>query len=214
MASEAFRAFQYNLEDVKRLIESHGALSGTGQGRRGLGHITRSGVVMLCAAWELYLEQVVIEGLKFAVTFTGSPDSLPLPVQKELSSFVRKHKNELKPLQLSGEGWKSLLQGHASTIVERFNTPKSSPTDDMFNKLLGLSNLSECWTIGADAVDKFVSARGDIAHRGRHSDYVKIWQLQNQKNDIFSAAIDTDGCVAEYVRDNFSVPRKPWNAVN
>lgn len=60
MASHAFGAFQYNLVDVERLIESHGALSGTGQGRRGLGHLTRAGVVLLCAAWELYLEHVLL----------------------------------------------------------------------------------------------------------------------------------------------------------
>ena len=47
MSSAAFGAFQFNLVDVDRLVKSHDALSGTGQGRRGLGHITRSSVVML-----------------------------------------------------------------------------------------------------------------------------------------------------------------------
>jgi hypothetical protein len=42
------------LTDVERIIVSHAQLNHKGLGRRGLGHITRSGILMLCAAWELY----------------------------------------------------------------------------------------------------------------------------------------------------------------
>jgi len=211
MASQSFGAFEYNLVDVQRLIESHGALSGTGQGRRGLGHITRSGVVMLCAAWELYLEHVLVEGLRFGVAPAGGPGDVPKPVQKQLSRIVKEHKNELKPLELAGEGWRAVLLDHAESKVNSLNTPKAGPVNQLFNKLLGVEELSACWNIGADAVDEFVSARGDIAHRGRHAAYVRIWQLDAYRNSIRSAAIDTDNRVAEHIRDNFPVNRKPWN---
>lgn len=213
MASSAFGAFQFNLVDVDRLIESHGVLSGTGQGRRGLGHVTRGGVVMLCAAWELYLEHVLLEGLRFAIYSTGSPADLPTPVQKELSGFVKGHKHELKPLQLSGDGWRDVLGDRATNLVGDLNTPKAGPVNQLFNRLLGIEQLSACWSIGADAVDEFVTARGDIAHRGRHSGYVQMGRLRTHKENMHSAAVDTDNCVAKYVRDNFPVPRKPWNAI-
>lgn len=214
MASNAFGSFQYNLVDVDRLIESHTHLSGTGQGRRGLGHITRSGVVMLCAAWELYLEDVLLEGIRFAIDNTQEVDELPSSVQKELSRFVKGHKHDLKPLQLAGDGWRNVLEDHAINLVNSLNTPKAGPINDLFSRFLGMEELSSCWGIGADAIDDFVTARGDVAHRGRHSDYVQIWQLGNHKDNIYSAAVDTDNYVAVYIRDNFPIQRKPWNAIN
>lgn len=214
MASDAYGAFQYNLVDVDRLIESHRILSGTGQGRRGLGHVTRSAVIMLCASWELYLEHVVLEGLRFSLRSTSTPSELPMLVQKELSSFVKSHKHELKPLHLSGDGWRDVLEDHATNLIDSLNTPKAGPVNNLFSRILGIEKLSDCWAIGADAVDNFVSARGDIAHRGRHSDYVQMWRLQTHKQNICSSAVDTDNCIAEYVRDHFPVPRKPWNAIS
>ena len=70
---------------------------------RGLGHITRSGVLMLCAAWELYLEELLIESARVIVDRAASPDDLPEKVQKEIAKTVRDSKHELKPLQLAGE---------------------------------------------------------------------------------------------------------------
>ncbi len=59
MPSESFKEFQQNLTDVKRLVSLHNNLSrpnGTGtRGKRGLGHLTRGGIVLLCAAWERYV---------------------------------------------------------------------------------------------------------------------------------------------------------------
>jgi hypothetical protein len=95
MASNAYGAFQYNLVDVDRLIESHGILSGTGQGRRGLGHVTRSAVIMLCASWELYLEHAVLEGLRFALQSTSSPDELPIPGNHTGKSHGKSHGREI-----------------------------------------------------------------------------------------------------------------------
>jgi len=50
MPSTSFLKFETNmLTDVDRIISSHTQLNHDGRGRRGLGHITRSGVLMLCA---------------------------------------------------------------------------------------------------------------------------------------------------------------------
>jgi len=45
-----FNTFRYNLVEVNQCIESHKALKGTTQGKYGLGNITRSTGVTLCAA--------------------------------------------------------------------------------------------------------------------------------------------------------------------
>lgn len=99
MPSNALAKFESNLlVDVDRLIESHGQLNHQGMGRRGLGHITRSGVLMLCAAWELYLEEVLVESARIIIDRAASPDDLPRKVQQEIAKAVRESKHELKPL--------------------------------------------------------------------------------------------------------------------
>ncbi|WP_197030545.1 HEPN domain-containing protein, partial [Halomonas sp. BC04] len=109
MPSASFRKFENNLLiDVDRIIDSHYHLNHDGGGKRGLGHITRSGVLMLCAAWELYIEEVLLEGVDYFTHQLDSPKGLPKPVQKEIARSVKEAKHDLKPLELAGEGWKDL----------------------------------------------------------------------------------------------------------
>lgn len=75
-----FNMFRYNLVEVNRLIKLHEALKGTTQGKKGLSHITRSIVVTLCAAWEMYVEHVALEGVDPLTDHVHTPDKLPLPV--------------------------------------------------------------------------------------------------------------------------------------
>jgi hypothetical protein len=115
MPSSALIKFENNmLVDVDRIIQSHGQLNHDGMGRRGLGHITRSGVLMLCAAWELYLEELLIESARIFIRRAHSPGQLPQPVQKEIAKVVRESKHELKPLELAGDGWKIIYDNHCN----------------------------------------------------------------------------------------------------
>lgn len=65
MSSTAFTEYTKNLKDVHRLILLHRNLSGNDRGKRALGHLTRGGLLLLCASWERYIETVVIEGAEF-----------------------------------------------------------------------------------------------------------------------------------------------------
>ena len=76
MPSKALGTFEYNMDDVHRLVQAYEALKPTGQGRRGLGHLTRSSIVTLCACWEQYIEDVIIEGVTHFTDQIDSPDSL------------------------------------------------------------------------------------------------------------------------------------------
>ena len=210
MPSGAFSNFEFNLVDVDRLIENHYALSPTGQGKRGLGHINRSGVVMLCAAWELYIEQILLECAK---KFTGSmdlPSQLPLYVQKSLSRFVKEAKHELKPLQLAGAGWKQVYHDHVIHKTDRFNTPTSANIDQLFKSLIGIDDMSQLWSVGVGPIDKFVSVRGDIAHRGRQAAYVRRWTLENYRERIRAVAVDTDNQTGQDMKNLLPTNRKPW----
>lgn len=210
MPSSALAKLKNNLIDVDRLIEAHTAL-GTGQpGRHGLGHITRSGVVMLCGAWELYAEQVLVEAVRVVADRLDLPDQLPVPARKRLSAHVKGAKNELKPLELAGTGWKTVYVRDALDVAAGVNTPKSHILDEqLFTPFVGCL-VSTCWTCGADAVDDFVSVRGDIAHRGRDADYVTIWRLRDYRAMIFKVAIETDNHMANEVKSISPTHRIPW----
>ena len=212
MPSNAFRKFERNmLVDVDRIVEAHGNLNHNGRGRRGLGHITRGGVLMLCAAWELYVEEVIREGVQFFVASVDLPNALPKDVQKELSRAVKESKHDLKPLELAGEGWKNLYRNHAQETLTRLNTPKSGNLDSLFKRFLGVPSISATWTKGAQTINDFVGVRGDIAHRGRDAHYVKIGKLSEYKDVISSAAIDTDNYLSEFLRDSTPGGARPWN---
>ncbi|WP_205407777.1 HEPN domain-containing protein [Thiohalospira halophila] len=197
------------LEDVDRLISSHGDLNHDGMGRRGLGHITRSGILTLCAAWELYLEEVLVESARFLIQRTDAPRDLPLPVQKELAKLVKEAKHELKPLELSGDGWELVYDHHATSSANSLNTPKSTRIDPLFERIIGIRGLSGVWSIGREQVDHFVRVRGDIAHRGRDAGYIRINDLEEYRAKIVSAVVDTDHAMADHIQKN-SEGGSPW----
>ncbi len=215
MPSSALLKFESNmLVDVDRIIQSHSDLNHEGMGRRGLGHITRGGVLMLCAAWELYLEEVAIESARIFVDRIDSPDQLPLPVQKEISKVVKDSKHELKPLELAGDGWATVYQNHVGQSVSLLNTPKSTNLNPLYKRLLGIEEISSTWSAGAQEINSFVSARGDIAHRGRDAGYVTINTLQEYRTLVVQAVTDTDNGLADFLRDNTPQNRAVWRRRN
>ena len=215
MPSQGLQKFESNLlVEVDRLIQSHGVLNHTGRGRRGLGHITRSGVLMLCAAWELYVEEVLIECVKYIAEHCPTPHQLSLNTQKELSKATKDSKHELKPLELSGDGWRTVFINHAQTTISTLNTPKSTILDPIFKRFLGVAELSSHWSIGPDGVNKFVNARGDIAHRGRDTQYVTIDSLRGYREQVITTVTETDNFLANHVQETCPDRHSPWRRRN
>lgn len=211
MSSQAFRSFKYNLVDVDRLRQAHGLLHNGEQGRKGLGHITRSGVVMLCAAWEHYCEALIRESAVYLCNQLNSPIELPKDVQKEISKAVKESSHELRPLHLSGDGWKQVYQDHTNALLNGLNTPKSGKLNDHFKRLTGIAKVSGAWSQGENTLDTFVSVRGDIAHQGRHANYVTVVNLGTYRDQIRLYAVETDNAISAYLKMATGKNNKPWN---
>jgi hypothetical protein len=210
MSSKAFRSFKYNLVDVDRLRQAHSLLHNGAQGKKGLGHITRSGVVMLCAAaWEHYCEALIRESAIYLCNQLNSPIELPKDVQKEISKAVKESHHELRPLHLSGDGWKQVYQDHTNVLLSALNTPKSGKLNDHFKRLTGIVKVSSAWSQGENMLDTFVSVRGDIAHHGRHANYVTIADLGDYRDQIWLYAVETDNSISTYLKQ--VTRNKPWN---
>ena len=211
MPSNALAKFQnYMLKEVQRIIQSHNTLNHDGGGRRGLGHITRSEILMLCASWELYVEELAIEVADYLSDRANAPKQLPLEAQKELARFVREHKHDLKPLELAGGGWEEVYKAHVKEVIGGLNTPKASPIDEIYRKLLGWEEPSRNWTMGTDFINGFVKVRGDIAHKGSDANYVRINDLREKYvAGIRATVIEHDNAACDFVCNN-TVGGRPW----
>lgn len=210
MPSSAFGSFRYNVVDVARLIQSHAQLHNGAPGKKGLGHITRSGIVMLCASWELYVEDLLVEAAEIICNRASAAHSLPLDSQKELSKHVKESKHELKPLDLSGTGWRKVFVDHVKAKCASLNTPKAGPLDDLFHRSIGLASLSTSWTCGAQAINDFVGVRGEIAHKGRSAPYVSVAALRSYLDLIKKVTMESDNCVRSHII-SVAGPSRPWN---
>jgi len=213
MPSNALAKFEHSMmKDVDRIIDTHTGLLTGDKGKKALGHLTRAGVLLLCAAWELYIEEVLIEAVSACRDKASGPDDLPKTVQKAIAKHVADSKHELKALALAGDGWKAMYLEIANEAVVSLNTPKKHNIDQLFLNLVGISELSSCWSKGPMAINDFVEARGDVAHRGSDSGYIKISKLRDvYKPNICLSAIETDNAVTTYIRGAFNPKSYPWN---
>jgi hypothetical protein len=210
MPSKAYTEFKSNIIDVDNLIANHATLNTGNRGKKGLGHITRSGIVMLCATWELYIESLLCESLKILVDRKSTPKDLPTLVKKSLSKLVKEDKHDLKPLELAGDGWRTTLTNYAKAETDILHSPKSEKIDTLYKRYLGILNFSDQWTTSAADLDNFVSKRGEIAHKGRQAKYIKIGELKNDKEIINSLVTETDQIVLTYLISLDPAVNQPW----
>ena len=210
MASAAFNEFKFNILDAKRLQQAHDLMSNGDKGRKGLGHITRSGVVMLCAAWERYNEAVIIESVKHLASQISDPQTLPKDVRLYLSEIARNSKHNLMPMMLAGEGWRSMFITQAENETYSLNTPKSSNLIPLYKKLIGIKDVTTLWTGGAIPIDRIVSVRGDIAHKGRNAPYIKAIQLESYIYLVRTLTAEHDNKLCDYLKQINSSNYQPW----
>jgi hypothetical protein len=210
VASCAFKEFRYNVLDAKRLLKVHRVLSAGTPGKKGLGHITRSGVVMLCAAWECYHESVIVEAVDHLTRAVRDPNNLPLPVRKHLSAVAKQGPHELKPMELAGDGWRTLYVASATDEVTALNTPKLGKLKALYERYIGIVNIASFWTIGAEPIDDFVSARGEIAHNGRGAPYIGAVALERYIKIIQATASEHDNRLCDELKVTGGGAYQPW----
>jgi len=212
MPSIAYRTFKDNLVDVNRLREAHAELAATGRGKRGLGHITRSAIVTLCACWEQYAEDLILEAAIYIKDRVDSPDDLPKHVQKVLSGKVVNAKHKLKPLELAGLGWKNVYVNYAEIDVGNMHSPKAEHIQKLMLDYLGISDkVYEAWAHGNKVkIDKFVNLRNSIAHRGRRAGkYIKFNDVGTSVELIHCTVVETDNFLSDYLTEYLG--QRPWN---
>ena len=211
MPSQSYSIFQNLLVDVDKIIKTYNILKDNGKNLGGLGHLSRSGILMLCAAWETYNEELLLETIDVICNHVDNASLLPVKVKKTISTKIRADRNEIMPIELTGFGWKNYWKIEAEKEVQALNTPKSDKLKILFHRYTGIDDITSFWENYSDyEIDNFVSLRGGIAHKGRNAKNVRIDSLKNYYEIIKLTVIDTDSYLAEHIKNNYIKSGYPW----
>jgi hypothetical protein len=178
MPSKSRARFDENCKDVERLLQIHLDLAGNTPGRKyGVAVLNKSAIVMICAYWEAYNEDVLHEAIEHVAAHAASADRLPPHLREVVAKTLRSDQNKLAVWDLAGDGWRKVLTNNLQECLRRatdgFNTPKSGKLEWLFRDVLGIQDITTGWKRrgrsskqARDKIDKYVSLRGDVAHRG------------------------------------------------
>lgn len=167
---------------------------------------------MLCAAWERYNEDLLLESITYLSNITADINNLNKQIKKTISAKVRDDKNEIKPIELAGQGWKSVWLNYAKLEAELLNTPKSNKLKSLFSTYLGIPNYTSLWKTSTPTdIDDFVSDRGAIAHNGNKAKYITMTKLRKYQDLIIANVIEIDSKMAIELRNMSGLAALPWS---
>jgi len=166
-----------NLKEVRRLVEIHAAVAGTTRGgKHNVEVLNKSGIVLLVACWEAFVEDLAEVAFRLLLRRASAPTAFPTKVLTLASKRLRDDKDERRVWELAGDGWKTVLRSYQAQVLRRhigkLNTPKPDQIDELFRELLGIEAVSRSWSwhkcrpVKARArLNRLVTLRGAIAHR-------------------------------------------------
>ena len=213
MPSNARTSLDENLKDVERLMALHAQEGGAAPGSRdNLEVLNKSAVVLITSYWEAYCEDIAAEALEHIVLNTPSASGLPVEIKKLVAREIKNSLNELEAWSLSDDGWRTFLRSRLDALKEardrKLNTPKCANIDDLFLSAIGLKNATGGWNWASkitpleakEKLDKYVSLRGEIAHRGNSETSVTKNKVNDYLGFVRKAAAKTGGAVNKHVR--------------
>lgn len=206
MPSNSYIDFLELLEDVEQLRLTHYEYSKGQRGRKRLGYLTRSATVMLCAAWERYNENVLLECIDKILLTNIQAASLSKHIKEYLSKRVKEHKNIVYPIELADNGWRNLWKGYAVNETDALNTPNSENLNKLFKRYLGIEEFTLMWhSKSISKVNDFIKIRGEIAHNGSKSKYVRFDTLLNNIDLIVENAIQIDFSLSQHLKTTYNI---------
>jgi hypothetical protein len=205
-SSAARLRFDESCLDIERLLEIHADVGGVNPGRRRrLEVLNKSAVVLLCAFWEAYCEDLAAEAVRYLVQHAADAGQLAKDLRKSIAHELHGAPNELAMWDLADEGWRRVLQTRLDRLQEErnrnLNTPKSQNVDDLFARAIG-NKVSGSWRWkrmsseqARTKLDNFVSLRGDIAHRGRAANAVQRRHVVDALAHVRALVAKTDEAI-------------------
>lgn len=211
MPSKAYGVFQKNIKQVDKMLEAYDDKKLPTPGRKHLDHFTRAALLFLCSAWEVYIEQIALEGAEVIANRAKYPDDLPSPVKKRLSDKVKNASHELEPIRIASN-WKTYYIESVKEQTEKINTPKQGIIQELFNKYLGIKGDELLKKIPKlKLVNGIVTSRGEIAHNVFAEDYLKADLVKEYYDIILELVKGIDIFLWDYLYDVVGTKKKrPW----
>ena len=215
-----FKNLRDNMKDVIRLLEIHERIGGQQRGRRyGMEVLNKSAVVLACANWESFIEDVAKQAMNHVIDNADNWKRLPKLVTQEIAKRLKNDKHELSVWNLAGLGWKKVVRDYRDQVIREelrpFNTPRTSNIDKLFEKLLGIADIrkSWCWQKmsrrkASEYLDEFVRRRGTIAHKGSLDQSVTKAYVEQRVLFLLRLAVKTSNSLWEEVL--LMVDSAPW----
>lgn len=212
MPSKAYGKFQKNLETVQRLIETYEIAKGSrnSKGKGAFDHITRSAIVFLISAFEVYCEDILCESVEVLIASAKDACNLPRAVKKHINAYVRNENNHVPPTSLCDEGWRSVYRQIAKIQADHLNSPKVKNLKEIFEKLLGIFTTSVDSVKSIEKLDGIIEFRGEIVHRVKAAGYVHIEEVIHYLTVINEIVVGIDMLIREHIKNTFTV-KVPWN---
>ncbi len=211
--SQAYWRFIENCKDVERLLELHAEKAGDTPGRkRGVEVLSKSGVVLICAYWEAYVEDICAEALVRLLASIKEPSRLPEDLRMAAARMVRDDKDERAPWSLAGDGWRIACSALLSDRLQRLNNPNSERARVIVKLALGIPDITDAWararlpkTKACRKLDDSIELRGSIAHRGKASESVKKWQCESFLVLVKEFAWRTDKRILKHLKEAYGI---------
>ena len=206
MPSKSYIDFLELLEDVEELRLAHTHFSKGASGRKKLGFLTRSATVMLCASWERYNENILLECIDKILETNIEAKTLSKHIKEYISIKVKENKSNIYPIELADNGWKNLWKGYAINETNSLNTPNSENLCKLFKRFLGIEDFTLLWYFNSiEKINDFIKIRGEIAHNGSKSKYVRLSALLNNIDTIVENAIQIDYSLSQLLKKEYLI---------
>lgn len=216
MASDAFKNLEAKQAELNRLWWFHTETGGDLQGRRyGLEVLNKAVVVFVCAAWEAYCEDVILEAKGHILSGCDDPGLLSNHAKTPIANALRESRAHLDVWELAGNGWKTLWESQVNAKVAKLNTPKSAELTKLYKQTLGIGEITHNWYWqncnngkAKDRLDKLVTKRGEIAHKLITEDAVKKIHGETFYSHVKLLAERIEITVADKVQEMTGT--RPW----
>lgn len=217
---DAVEALIANIGDVERLTELHETIAGDSAGRRyGLEVLNKSGIVLLVACWEAFVEDLAQSAFDYMLLEATSHTTFPPRVLAKASQGLKQAQDGREIWKLAGDGWKAVLQAHRTEVLDEYigklNTPKPEQVNALMEALIGLSGLSSRWkwkgtsvARASEKLTKLIELRGSIAHRVSPEEPVHKADVVGYKDFVYRLAVKSSNAVRTHVGERTG--QFPW----
>jgi RiboL-PSP-HEPN len=168
---------------------------------------------MLCAAWERYIETVALEGAIFLTKNLSLYKDLPPNLKTKILGYVNNPKNTWTVADLGTPSWEKIYIEALKRKTESLNTPKHVNLKPLFEDFLDVPDIAGYWGGLHTEVDDFVTLRGEVAHRGGQSQYIKFGKLTKLEWSVTDWVVKTDNGLSNHLNTLVTPNKRPWNRI-